>query len=129
MKLIRCENQHLYPVDEYESCPFCTGSANKRTEKKSVAAEKSYEIESAGPSVYTDRILTKKDLEEMRAKANREYIETHPLHVNTRSENLKNGVSGFFDKLYMVWDVIMTTPVGRFIAFIGEIIAESDDCD
>lgn len=129
MKLARCENQHLYPVDEYETCPYCTDGAVRKTKEVSDAEKISYEIESAGPSVYTDRIITKKEKDEMRAAARREYLETHPLHVNTKSENLKNGASSFFDKIYLVWDAVATTPVGRFISFIGEILANSDDCD
>lgn len=127
MKLKRCPNQHLYPADRFEICPYCTNGAVESSHGGTPPAEISYEIESAGPGVYNDRIITKKDKDEMRARARREYIDSHPLHVNTRSENIKNGASGFFDKLYLVWDAFMTSPVGRFIAFIGEILADGDD--
>lgn len=129
MKLKRCENQHLYPADEYDVCPYCTESAAAGAGGSPPSSEVSYEIESAGPSVYNDRIITKKDKEEMRARANREYNETRQLHVNTRAENFKNGASSFFDNIFLVWDAIATTPVGRFIAFIGELLAQGDDCD
>ena len=71
MKLARCENGHLYPMDAYFDCPFCSGELDENemdiiipepehiSEERPDDEETEYSIDEIGSddAAYTDKVI------------------------------------------------------------------------
>ena len=122
MKLVRCNNQHLFPIDVYSSCPYC----NKENVSVSDTVQRSRlnrrikveygSIPEAGPSAYTDRLVGRAEKEAIARRMGNDGYDNgeRKLHVNTKSENAAAWFRKYFGWIAVIigalWSIAKLIP-------------------